>query len=68
MRRVMISVIAVMMCACCGFGQSSGLPQWKVVKEFHVIGSASPINSTVLFTPAKDDLYRLTALMSASSQ
>jgi hypothetical protein len=51
MRRAAIVLIAVMMCAAYSFGQNSGVPQWKVVKEFHVIGATSPLARVTLFTP-----------------
>lgn len=62
MRRVMIGLIAVMMCACHGSGQSSGQPQWKVIKEFQVTGGSVQIAPKVLFTPKKIGLYRMTGL------
>jgi len=62
MRKAGIVLIAVMMCAGYSFGQS-GLPQWKVIKEFHVKGQTNALGPITLFTPAKDGLYRLSALM-----
>lgn len=60
MRRTTISLIAVLMCAwVSSFGQSNGQPQWKVVKQGHVVGGMNSISPTLLFTPSKDGLYRV---------
>lgn len=59
MRRAAVVLVAVMMCAGYSFGQSNGVPQWKVVKEGHISGGTGAINPTVLFTPAKDGFYRV---------
>ena len=66
MRKIGV-LIAVLMCASVSsFGQS-GLPQWKVVKEFHLSDSTTTIPPTVLFTPQRTGIYRITGYMSVES-
>lgn len=66
MRKMIL--IAVLMCASViSFGQSNGLPQWKVVKEFHVADQTASVPPTVLFTPTQKGLYRLSMYVSAST-
>ncbi len=65
MRRVMIGVLATMMCASYGFGQRNGQPQWKVILEKHVSNGTDEIPKTVILMPSRGELYRLTAYMSA---
>jgi hypothetical protein len=67
MRRAAIALIAVMMCAGYSFGQSNGLPQWKVIKEFHVMDQTAGVPLTILFTPTQNGLYRLSMYVSAST-
>src|SRR5690242_2390958 len=66
MRRAGIVLLAVMMCAGYSFGQTSGVPQWKVIKGFHAIEQTATIPKTVILTPSKDELYRCTAHMALS--
>jgi len=66
MRRAAIVLIAVMMCAGYSFGQSNGLPQWKVAKEFHIQNATTQFSKVKIFTPAHGGLYRLSAYISAS--
>lgn len=70
MRRVVICVIAVVMCAGYSFGQGDEVPQWKVVKAGHISGGTDAIGPTTLFTPEKDGLYRVSlyALVSGPFQ
>lgn len=69
MRRMAIWLVAFLTCAWAScLGQNNGLPQWKVVKEFHVLHQTSTIPPTVLFTPTKDTLYRINAYMSGTTQ
>ncbi|MBZ5571483.1 MAG: hypothetical protein LAO09_06350 [Acidobacteriia bacterium] len=63
-----ICLVAVLLCAwVSSFGQSNGLPQWKVVKEFHLTNQTNAIPTTVLFTPTKASIYRLSMYLSASA-
>ena len=67
--RKTICLVVVLMCAwVSSFGQSNGLPQWKVIREFHVIGANTAIEPTILFTPSKDGMYRVSGVMAAHSQ
>ena len=65
MRKMIL--IAVMMCACCSFGQSR-LPQWKVITAKHIVGGTQPMKNVTIFTPSKNGIYRLSAYMSAVGQ
>src|ERR1051326_8250694 len=68
MRRAAIVLIAVMMCASYGFGQNSGVPQWKVVKEIHLSDQTTSIPFTTILTPAVEGLYRISLYDSASTE
>src|SRR5690348_1463174 len=49
----------MLMCASYAFGQGNGVPQWKVVKQFHVANQSETIPPTPIFTPQKDGMYRV---------
>ena len=66
MRKSTICLAVVLMCAwVSSFGQSNGLPQWKVVKEFHVTGRTESVGPITLFTPTKQGFYRVGLYISA---
>lgn len=67
MRRAAIVLIAVVMCAGYSFGQSNGLPQWKVVKEFHVNNGVGPVGPLNIFTPKQNGFYRISCYMSITT-
>ena len=67
MRKTTVCLIAILMCAWVGsFGQNNGLPQWKVIKEFHVIAASYAILPQTIFIPADDAVYRLSVVMNSS--
>lgn len=69
MRKSTISLVAVLMCAwVSSFGQDNGLPQWKVVKEFHLTGQTAAVPPTTIFTPVVDGLYRVSFYLSTFTQ
>ena len=67
MRKVMIGLFAILMCAGYSLGQSKDVPQWKVVKEFHVIGGSSKVPLTPFLKVSKNTLYRVSLYISGAA-
>lgn len=53
----------LLLCSCLSFGQT--VPQWKVVKAVLLNNQTAAIPLTTLFTPTDNNVYRLSAYMSA---
>ncbi len=67
MRRAIVLLAVMMMCAGFSYGQSKGVPQWKVVKEIHLSGQTAVVPPTTILTPAVEGLYRISLYDSAST-
>jgi hypothetical protein len=56
----------ILLCSIVSLGQNQ--PQWKVVKSVILRNQASPISSTVVFTPKVPGFYRVSGYLSVAGQ
>jgi hypothetical protein len=68
MRNAAISLVAMLALTLSTAGQTAPAPTWKIVQVVHLPQQTADIPSTTIFTPATDELYRLTVNIECSPQ
>ncbi len=65
MRKFVLCLFALMSVSWVnGFAQ---VPQWKVIKEFSISNSNTPVPATLLFTPEVQGVYRVNAYLGVTT-
>lgn len=64
----MVRITALCLLLCSSFVLSQNPPQWKVVREKHIIGATSGQAPVTLFTADGNSLYRATEYIAGRSK